>query len=65
MHKKGLKRLAALRLPLPPAVMPAPLIVLEKETWNCTDMKAPEENPDTDVSPVSTLYNSEVARLNR
>ena len=39
----------------PPAVMPAPTIVPEKATWNCTAMKPPEERPDTDVSLAFTL----------
>ena len=33
----------------PPAVMPAPMMVLEKATWNWTAMKPPEEIPDTEI----------------
>ena len=40
--------------------MPAPLIVPEKATWNCTAMYPPDDKPDTDVSSAFTLYFSGV-----
>ena len=38
---------------LPPAMIPAPMMVLEKATWNCTAKDPPEDTPETEIRSLS------------
>ena len=54
-HVLGDSGLVYYTLYIPPAIIPAPMIVLEKATWNCTAKYAPEDSPEIEIRSLSTL----------
>ena len=45
---------------IPPAIIPAPMMVAECATCSCSEKYPPDENPDTEILSCSTLYVSEM-----